>query len=122
MTDRTSQRDQLIEGAVQRALAALQQRTPEITDTFGRHVLSTLAQQIAAACGDMELLSLMTTADVAAELGISERRVRALAAARNVGWQPGQGVWVFRPADIEMLRIRRPGRPSRASGCKSALA
>ena len=116
MTDRTSQRDQLIEGAVQRALAALQQRTPAITNTFGLHVLSTLAQQIAAACGDMELLSLMTTADVAAELGISERRVRALAAARNVGWQPGQGVWVFRPADVEALRPGPPGRPRNQPG------
>lgn len=113
MSGHIAQREQLIEGAVQRALAALQQRTPAITNTFGLHVLSTLAQQIAAACGDMELLSLMTTADVAAELGISERRVRALATARNVGWRVGRGVWVFRPADIEMLRIRRPGRPSR---------
>jgi len=113
MSGHIAQREQLIEGAVQRALAVLQQRAPAITDTFGRHVLDVLAQQIATACGDMELLSLMTTADVAAELGISERRVRALAAARNVGWKVGRGAWVFRPADIEMLRIRRPGRPSR---------
>lgn len=111
MSGHIAQREQLIEGAVQRALAALQQRTPAITNTFGLHVLSTLAQQIAAACGDMELLSLMTTAEVAAELGISERRVRALAAARRVGWKVGRGAWVFRPEDVERLRPGPPGRP-----------
>ena len=111
MSGHIAQREQLIEGAVQRALAALQQRTPAITNTFGLHVLSTLAQQIAAACGDMELLSLMTVADMAAALSVSERRVRALAKARGIGWQPGQGVWVFRPADVEALRPGPPGRP-----------
>lgn len=53
----------------------------------------------------------LTTADVAADLGVSERRVRALASSRNVGQQVSRGTWLFTRRDVEALRDRRPGRP-----------
>lgn len=104
-------RDQLIESAVCRALEALQQRTPAITNTFGQHVLERLAREVRTATADMLLLSLLDTAAMAAQLGVSGARVRALAAARRVGWKVGRGAWVFRPEDVERLRPGPPGRP-----------
>lgn len=51
---------------------------------------------------------------VAAELGVSPARVRALAAHRGVGAHLGTGeTWVFRRQDIEAMRDRRNGRPSK---------
>jgi len=49
---------------------------------------------------------------VAEELGITPARVRALATSRGVGAHLGRGeTWVFRRADIEAMRDRKPGRP-----------
>lgn len=66
------------------------------------------------------LLSLLTVQDVAERLGISERRVRAIAAYRHrrfgVGWKvPGtRGTWLFRPSEIEGLTPGKRGRPSKS--------
>ena len=54
----------------------------------------------------------LTTRDMAAILGVSERRVRALAVHRNrkqkVGWQhPTRGIWLFSAEDVEALRPRK---------------
>ena len=64
------------------------------------------------------LLSLMTVANVAEQLGVSERRVRAILADQNkaghaIGWQvPGTNAWLIRPEEIEQLRPRpTAGRP-----------
>jgi len=46
-------------------------------------------------------------------LGISERRVRALASRRNVGTKTQFG-WLFTADDVELLRPGRPGRPRTA--------
>lgn len=48
----------------------------------------------------------MTTNDVAAVLGITPRRVRALARSRGVGQQVTRGTWLFSHADLEAMRIR----------------
>lgn len=48
---------------------------------------------------------------VATVLGITERRVRALAESRGVGAKIGRNTWVFRQQDIEAMRDRQPGRP-----------
>lgn len=55
---------------------------------------------------------LKTTADVAAILGVSVRRVQALAHSRGVGWQVSRGTWLFRAEDVDAMRDRSPGRPS----------
>lgn len=51
-----------------------------------------------------------STAEAAAELGVSERRVRALAAARNIGTRTGRD-WMFSRANVDAMRERTPGRP-----------
>jgi hypothetical protein len=51
--------------------------------------------------------------EVAAQLGITGRRVRALAESRGLGAKVGKNTWVFRAADVEAMRERVPGRPKR---------
>lgn len=51
--------------------------------------------------GDAE--PLLTTDEVAGRLSVSPRRVRALAARREVGQRVG-GAWLFSPDDVERLR------------------
>ena len=51
------------------------------------------------------------TREVAALLGISPQRVRALAKSREVGFKVGNA-WAFDRLDLEAMRERRPGRPA----------
>lgn len=53
---------------------------------------------------------LLSTRHAAAILNLTPKRVRELAKSRGVGQQLGRE-WVFRRADIEAMRNRRPGRP-----------
>ncbi len=85
-----------------------------VTRPKAETILRRLAQQVSTAAAHGALLGLMNADDMAARLGISGRRVRALAKSRNVGWQVGQGVWVFRPEDVDLLQERVPGRPKKA--------
>lgn len=57
---------------------------------------------------------ILSTADAAEALGISERRVRALCAEGRMGRQVGT-TWVITPEDIEANRVRKPGKPRGAS-------
>lgn len=60
---------------------------------------------------------LYTVANAAAELGISERRVRELAAERTLGTRLGARLLVFSAAEVEAMRERRPvGRPPQPTG------
>lgn len=57
-----------------------------------------------------------TSQNVAAELGISAARVRALAQSRGVGQRPQpplRSAWLFTAADIDAMRDRPAGRPSK---------
>lgn len=56
---------------------------------------------------------LLSTAEAAEVLGISERRVRALCAAGRMGRQVGT-TWVITPEEIEANRVRKPGRPAKS--------
>ncbi len=60
---------------------------------------------------------LLTTAQVAALLGISRDRVPRLARSRGVGRRVGRD-WLFSPAEVAALRLRKPGRPRRANGMR----
>lgn len=63
---------------------------------------------------DFRVPTLASTEDVAKELGISVRRVRALASSRGVGQSVGNSL-AFTPRDIDTLRERRPaGRPPKS--------
>jgi hypothetical protein len=55
-------------------------------------------------------LNVYSTQQVADELDVSVRRVRALAKNRGLGKIVG-GSYVFTLADIDAMRIREPGRP-----------
>lgn len=52
----------------------------------------------------------LTTDDVAAELGVSQRRVLQLADSRGTGKKFGKSV-MFRPSEIEDMRPKAVGRP-----------
>ena len=53
--------------------------------------------------------ALYTAQEVASLLGLSTRRVRALAASRSLGRRIGP-FWVFTAADVDGMRVRVPGR------------
>jgi len=53
---------------------------------------------------------LLSTAEVAAILGVSDRRVRQLATSRKLGMMVGK-VRVYTPADVDAMRYRPPGPP-----------
>jgi hypothetical protein len=87
-----------------------------INETRFRHALEQVALTAFSAGESYALLSLMTVEDMAHELGVSPRRVRAIAKVRHerfaVGYQvSGTSQWLFRPAEIESLRPWADGRP-----------
>lgn len=114
MDDYTAKRKEFIEGSVRRSLDTLLGDREAVTMTRARLEpgLRMLAADVAAGIADLARVSLMDAAQVAATLGISARRVRALAASRHLGWQTGRD-WVFSPEDVEAMRVRIPGRPRR---------
>ena len=67
------------------------------------------------------MASLMTTQDMADALGVNQQRVRALARAREVGWQIGRDR-LFVRADVERMRPGKPGRPKRNANDGSSAA
>lgn len=112
MDDYTSRIKSLQESAVRRALDTLLQgrEAAVVTEDRARAVLDMLARDVAAGIADMVRVSLVDTAQAALTLGITPRRVRALAASRHLGWQTARD-WVFTPDDVETMRARTPGRP-----------
>jgi len=114
MDEYTVKLNDLIEQDIARALDVLFGDAPAKTITRDRaeYALRIAAQHIAGEAADMALCSQISTEQMAAILNVSERRVRFLAAERNVGWQVSRGDWVFRAEDVERLRPRPgPGRP-----------
>jgi len=81
-------------------------------------VILQAVQQATQQATEQALLSLLTSADVARELGVSLRRVQAHARTLNlrgfaVGWKvPGTHVWLFRPQEVKLLRGGPRGRPT----------
>lgn len=83
-----------------------------MTDVRLRHALDQVAQIAFSAGESYALMSLMTSDDVALQLGVSVRRIRAIAKIKHVGYQvPGTSQWLFRPSEIETLRPGPAGRP-----------
>ena len=80
-----------------------------VTEARLRAVIRPAMQRVRSNSENYALMSLLTADDVAAMLGVSVRRVRAIARNRHerfgVGWQvPGTSQWLFRPSEIEALR------------------
>lgn len=61
--------------------------------------------------GDFDVPRLHSAEDAATALGISRRRVTALARSRQVGSMVGNSL-VFTDRDIDAMRERTPGRPA----------
>ena len=57
---------------------------------------------------------LLTVHEVVAKLGVTAARVRVLAQSRGLG-RLLAGRWLFTERDVEKMRLRVPGRPSRRS-------
>ncbi len=84
--------------------------------TLARHVLTKLAYQAFQHGKSQTLLGMEDSGSVAEQLGISRRRVQALAKALGVGWRTvgGRDI-IFRPEDVETMRQRaRVGRPRKS--------
>lgn len=80
-----------------------------VTEARLRAILTPAMQRVSRDGENYALTSLMTVEDVAAILGISARRVRAIAKNRHerfgTGWQvPGTTQWLFRPSEIDLLQ------------------
>lgn len=73
------------------------------------------------------LRSLMTVDEVAARLGVSPQRARALAKDRHarfgIGWQvPGTRTWLFRRSELDLLRPGPEGKPGHLKGVNGVYA
>jgi hypothetical protein len=113
-------REQEIEAIVARWADALVPREmATVSHLRAEAVIRQAVQQAAQTATELALLGLLTSADVARELGVSVRRVQAHAKRLNergfaVGWRvPGTRVWLFRPEEVESLCGGPVGRPKR---------
>ena len=99
---------------IDRGVGDLIDRPRLIGESVARTVIARVAWEAYQAGRREAIGELLTTEDAAARLGVTERRVRALAKTRGVGWQVSRGTWLFRREDIEILQVRpKPGRPKR---------
>jgi len=55
--------------------------------------------------------ALIGTAEAARALGISTSRIQALVRLGRLPAVKVGSAWAIRPADLELVRVRRPGRP-----------
>jgi excisionase family DNA binding protein len=56
----------------------------------------------------------LSTSQAATELGISTRRVQTLIASGRLKAERVGREWLIAPADLEAVRVRKPGRPPKA--------
>lgn len=69
----------------------------------------------------MRRINVLTTAQVAQELGLSVRRVQTLAQDRGIGQLLTARQRVFTPSDVAKLRPGKPGRPRKADASAAAV-
>lgn len=101
--------DQLVAAAIAEAAAIV---AP--FDARTHHALTVLSQRVADATRSYELLNLRTVDDLAAEFGLSPRRIRALAVTRHERYGIGMKIgttWLWSASEIERMRPGAPGRP-----------
>lgn len=63
--------------------------------------------------------ALYSTATAAAELGVSQARIRALIAAGRLKATLVGSVYLITPEQLEAVRVRKPGRPWQKSQKRS---
>lgn len=69
----------------------------------------------------MKQPEILSTADVAQRLGVSERRVRALAQERQIGFMLNSRQRVFTLPDLQKLRPKKRGRPRDPNASPAAI-
>jgi site-specific DNA-methyltransferase (adenine-specific) len=62
--------------------------------------------------------NLLTVVQAASELGVSTQRVRALIAAKRLRAEK-VGTWVITRSALDLVRVRKPGRPRKGTGVKN---
>lgn len=88
-----------------------------MTETRLRSALEQVAQVAWQEAENDVLMNLLTVDQAAEMIGVSVRRMRAIAQVRHerfgIGWKvPGtRGTWLFRPQEIEALRPGPSGNP-----------
>lgn len=88
-----------------------------LTETQLRAALEQVAHVAWTAAESHVLINLMTVEDVSEQLGISPRRVRAIAIQKHqrfgIGWKlPGnRGTWLFKPEEVAHLQPGPGGWP-----------
>lgn len=98
--------------AIAKAAETIEEGSPSSMRT--RHALAVLAQHVESATRSYELLNLRTVDDLAAEFGLSPRRIRALAVTRHERYGIGMKIgttWLWSASEIERMRPGAPGRP-----------
>jgi len=58
----------------------------------------------------------LTTSEAAAILNITPRRVRALIRADRLPAEKHGRDWAIKPEDLELVKVRKPGRPKKILG------
>lgn len=108
---------QIVNKRIQNAMDAMfPHGVGRASHTAVHHWLDNVAQVAFREGESHALLSLLTVEDMAEMLGVTKRRVRAIAKNRHerfgIGWQvPGTCQWLFRPEEIEQLRPDEKYRP-----------
>lgn len=101
------QANPLLTQAVERAVEALlgDAAAATVTRADVLHVLSELAQHSAQQGADEALLSLVTLDEAALRLGVTRRRLRALARSLNMGWDVGRGQLILKRDEMRRLAM-----------------
>ena len=86
--------------AIEQAVEAL---APHCGESFARHVCEQLAQRVAQDTRARVLLSIMTSGQAAAALGVTRQWVKELARRHELGWHAGYD-WLFLPEEVETMR------------------
>jgi len=108
MPDHSADRDEMIETAIQRALDTLTPKGAAVVSRVAlEHQLRAVAHEAATVSTDMARLDLLSTEQMAAELGVSRQYVTTLARRLQLGWQVGRRARVFTPEERDAMREYR---------------
>lgn len=111
MSDNPALAHPVLSRAIERGVSDLVDRPRLIGAAVARTVLARVAWESYQRGRADAVAELLTTDQVAAALGVTDRRVRQLAEKRDLGWAIGRDR-LFRPEDVEAMRVKgSPGRP-----------
>jgi|GEM_PF-1618277 hypothetical protein len=122
------QAQQLIDSEVQKLIDTVMPNGggATLTEHRLRYVLEKISKISFETGHSYALLSLMTSDQVALEIGVSLRRMQAIAKNRHerfgVGFQvPGKNPWLFTPEEIDLLRPGKSGKRAKVKNDENSL-